>query len=137
MSLRSSILRPIQGGVGGTARDQPAIDADLTLDGVTIVGDGSASSTGIGASNLNGGQTASVTLKSSIVRNVARSACLSTFDAAGAAAVTALYSNYDPATLSDLGGPGSETATPAAGLLEPGANLNVDPLFASLQGICP
>lgn len=134
VSLRSSILRPIQGGVGGTARDQPTVDADLTLDGVTIVGDGSPSSTGIGASNLNGGQTASVTLKSSIVRNVVRSAYLSTSDAAGAAAVTALYSDYDPATVTDFGGPGSETATPATGLLEPGANLNVDPLFTSSPG---
>jgi hypothetical protein len=134
VSLRSSILRPIQGGVGGTARDQPALDADLLLDGVTIIGDGSPSSTGVGASNLNGGQTASVTLMSSIVRNVARSAYLNTSDAAGAAAVTALYSDYDPATISALGGPGTETATPAAGLLEPGSNLNVDPLFTSPPG---
>jgi hypothetical protein len=134
VSLRSSILRPIQGGVGGTARDQPTLDADLILDGVTIFGDGSPSSTGVGASNLNGGQTSSVTLKNSIIRNVARSAYLNTSVAAGAAAVTARYSDYDPATVSFLGGPGVETATPAAGLLEPGANLNVDPLFTSSPG---
>lgn len=131
VTVRSSILRPIQGGVGGSAFDQPGSDADLILDGVTIVGDGSASSTGAAATNFSSGQAASVTLKSSIVRNVARSVYLNTSSATGAATATALYSDYDPATVTILDGPGAETVTPAVGLLEPGANLNVDPLFTS------
>ncbi|MDQ5833532.1 MAG: hypothetical protein M3550_10825, partial [Actinomycetota bacterium] len=72
VTVRSSILRPIQGGVGASVIDQ-SVDADLILDGVTIIGDGSPSSTGAYANNFFGGHTASVTLKSSIVRNVARS----------------------------------------------------------------
>jgi hypothetical protein len=130
VTVRSSILRPIQGGTGASVIDQ-SFDADLMLDGVTILGDGSPSSTGAAATNFFGGHTASVTRKSSIVRNVARSMMLEASNAAGAATATALYSDYDPAAVTIVDGLGVETATPASGLLEPGANLNVDPLFTN------
>ena len=133
VTVRSSILRPIQGGVGAVVIDQ-GLDADLILDSVTIIGDGSPSSTGAYISNFFAGHTASVTVKSSIVRNVARSVVLSASNATGAATATALYSDYDPSTVTIIDGAGTETPTPAAGLLEPGANLNVDPLFTSLSG---
>jgi hypothetical protein len=133
VTVRSSILRPIQGGVGAVVIDQ-GLDADLILDSVTIIGDGSPSSTGAYVSNFFAGHTASVTLKSSIVRNVARSMVLSASNATGAATATALYSDYDPSTVTIIDGAGTETPTPAAGLLEPGANLNVDPLFTSPPG---
>ena len=124
--VRSSILRPILGGAGGMAWEPPAFNAGLTLDGVTIVGDGSTSppTTGVLSNSESGGLSASLTLTNSILSNVTRSIAVTTGIPTGTASATASYSNYDPATAGIIDGPGTETFTPGLG------NLNVDPLFA-------
>lgn len=123
--VRSSILRPILGGAGAMAWEPPAFDAELTADSVTIIGDGSTSppTTGGLSTSESGGESASLTLRNSILRNVPRSIAVATGVGTGIASATASYSNYDPATAGAIDGPGTESFTPGPG------NLNVDPLF--------
>ncbi len=108
------------------AWEPPAFPAELTVDGVTIIGDGFTSSptTGALSSSVSGGLSASLTLRNSTLRNVPRSIAVTTGVPTGIASATASYSNYDPATAGAIDGPGSETFTPGP------ENLNVDPLFA-------
>ena len=126
--VRSSLLLPIGGGTGLEAIDQGATDGSLVADGVTIVGDNSAYTTGADASSLNAApRSASVVVRNSIIRGVQRS--LSRFTASnGSASVTAEYSDYDPSATTELGS-GGGALTPLAGALAPGDNVNVDPKF--------
>jgi hypothetical protein len=128
VTIRSSLVMPVSGGTGVSTLDQPGIDASLTADGITIVGDGSPGSAGVGASSLFAAPASStILLRNSIVRDVETS--LSRFASdTGSASVTVERSDYDPNATASLGsGPGG--FTPAPGMLEPGGNLNVDPLF--------
>ena len=68
------------------AWEPPAFDAELTLDGVTIVGDGAPFTTGVLSVSESGGESASLTLTNSILRNVPRSIAVAT---AGMSAGTA------------------------------------------------
>jgi hypothetical protein len=113
-----TLVRLVGKAEGVDATTANNTDAAIALRNVTIVGDGSPDSIGVSAGSLNA-HTASVTLDSSIVRGVETSLWRSAL--AGTANLTALYSDYDPATIVDTG----------AGALAIGpGNINSDPLFA-------
>ncbi len=139
VTVRSSILRPLLGGTGGLVDDPPrGFDAELTLDGVTIFGDGlsggGSPTTGVFVRSDNGGQFADAILENSILRNVPRAIGISAGGIGSNAGAAVRYSDYDPAAVAIIDGPGAETVTPVPGQLEPGSNLNADPRFTQPPG---
>jgi hypothetical protein len=128
--ITNSVIRLIGNASGVYADTGNSLDAGITVRNVTIVGDGSPSSIGV----LSGGGTghaASLTLDSSIIRNVANS--IRSIATSGSANVNVLYSDYDASKVW-TSGIGTVTIGPG--------NINANPLFASasdyrLQALSP
>lgn len=133
VTVRSSILRP-NDGIALFALDQPGSSAELTADGVTILGSGAPDTTAALASNHNPAPTfALVRVTNSIIRGVAES--MSRFNSStGEASVAITYSDFDETLpVSELGG-GAGTFSPPQGSLQPGENVNLDPGFVDFPG---
>jgi hypothetical protein len=113
-------------GTGLFAIDQPSSNAVLNADGVTVIDEGVTSTQGASADSINSSpRSATLNLTNSVLRGVDSS--LNRFaSSTGTANIAATYSDYDP-SITAATGPG--TTTPPPGMLDPGANLNVDPLF--------
>jgi hypothetical protein len=97
-------------GTAISTRTQPLQDATVNTDGVTLVGPGTAGSTGAHADTSQANpQNATVNLANAVLRGFGQA--LVTFaNGAGEADINASYSDYDPSGNSDTG-PGSITAS--------------------------
>jgi hypothetical protein len=127
VNLHSTLIHLTEDqGVGLFTLDQPSGSALLNADGVTVIDEGAANTVGASAASIFASpRTSTINLTNSVLRGVDGS--LNRFSSStGSANITATYSDYDPTTTT-ASGPGN--TTPPAGMLEPGSNLNVDPLF--------
>jgi hypothetical protein len=115
-------------GPAVTASNGNGVDAAITLDHDTIVGDGTASSSALYASATAGnGKSATVILRNSVVQGFTASLLRAVGAGAGPSNITTSYSDYPPTSVT-IGSGGSGAFTEGAG------NIDADPAFVSASG---
>lgn len=120
----------LQGGTAAAcalkALDQPASDAVINADGVTMVGTGGLTRGACATSFTAAPRSATVNVTNSIFRSLDNDRNVGASNT-GTAAVNVTYSDFDPST-DIVVGPGPTSLSPAQGVLGAG-NVTVDPLF--------
>ena len=128
VTLADSTIAQAGQGPAVTTHTGNGVDAAITLDHDTLVGDGTAGSSALYASaGAVNAKSATITLRNSILRGFANSLLRAVTAGGGAANITTAYSDYTPTTHT-IGSGGSGAFTEGPG------NIDADPAFVSGSG---